>query len=534
MLFRRAILWAGLLACFPLAQAEEAELEQLRGDASVSIFLSFKLVDCGQNNGTLFEITNKDGQILAGAGFVGSYNTQPRSDRRRIHFFVKQDDAPFQVEELARVNEQSGIYLWESGDSLYARSRNGVDSNFYRLDDSGKTWAVDPSVTDYTLPISGETLRCKSNTVTHGDKTILNATDGEAFREHYYGGTWPQGYLVMRVQAEKESEHSNRLSAWPWGWNGNGKEIDTEKVKSIVLRSHGEFVYAYGQLEDKILAATNTGGVYVFDGREWSVLVEPGPHSYQVYSMLNYYDVLLLGHYPTGEIYQYDGESLKHLPGWPPVLEGVSKNAREAQTLTIYGGDLYAGVWPWGEVWRYNRNDETWYFVQRMFSHPEITDVTTHPYEEETKATGAVLNLWGQRVTSMVPFNDSLYISTSSKGGAMFDSKFDFLADGRWKDYGKVYRLTRPGHLSVPIAWSEERIDIKFRITPGRMWIEQGGEILAEDKTIDTKAFSDFLSYEISKGEGVFGKSGISSSSAHIEAYPDLRSNLLKADLIEP
>ena len=118
-----------------------------------------------------------------------------------------------------------------------------------------------------------------------------------------------------------------------------------------------EFIYSYGQLGDDVLAATNTGGVYRFDGREWKCLVEPIEDvSYQVYTMINYYDRLLLGQYPTGNLFEYDGREVRHLQDQPPVMPGVSDRAREAQTTAIYGGDLYVGVWPWAELWRLDGN----------------------------------------------------------------------------------------------------------------------------------------------------------------------------------
>ena len=155
--------------------------------------------------------------------------------------------------------------------------------------------------------------------------------------------------------------------------------------------------------------------------------------SVQLYAILTYRDRLLMGQYPTGELFSYYGKELKHLPGWPPVMNGVRKNAREAQTLTLYGGELYAGVWPWGEVWNLGDRHGEWRFLGRMFTHPAPTDKTTHPYEVQTTKLGAVLNRWGQRVTSLVPFGDSLYLSTSSKGGTPYEPKFTLLAGGKWK-----------------------------------------------------------------------------------------------------
>ena len=171
-----------------------------------------------------------------------------------------------------------------------------------------------------------------------------------------------------------------------------------------------EFIYAFGQWRAEVLAVSNNGRVARFDGKGWTTLrVPPVPAvSYQVYAILTYYDRLLLGQYPTGEVIEYAGKELKQLKGWPPVMPGVSPSARELQTLAIYGGDVYAGVWPWAEVWRYDRDRDKWAFTERMFHHPLPTDAVVHPYETETLRVDPVGNLWGQRVTGLCPHGAGL------------------------------------------------------------------------------------------------------------------------------
>ena len=75
-----------------------------------------------------------------------------------------------------------------------------------------------------------------------------------------------------------------------------------------------------------------------------------------------------------------------------------------------------------------------------MFKHPALSDKITHPYEVENK-DHPVQNLWGQRVTSLIPNGPDLFISTSSKGvDKWLPETFPFLAPEKWKSYGKVYR----------------------------------------------------------------------------------------------
>ena len=139
---------------------------------------------------------------------------------------------------------------------------------------------------------------------------------------------------------------------------------------------------------------------------------------------------------------------------------------------------MYAGVWPWGEVWRRDEMSERWGFLGRVFTHPEPTTQTAHPYERETRQLDPVLNRWGQRVTGLVPLGDTLYIATSSKAGLAYEPKFTFLAGGKWKEYGSLYRYHKPGHLSVPIRWKDAPTTFEFISQDGQLSILQDGQPL--------------------------------------------------------
>src|SRR5438876_1121833 len=65
--------------------------------------------DVGQNFGTLFEALDGDGNAIAGAGFLGSCNTQERSDRRMLHVYVKTaPDSEFKPQPLPRPTGDAG------------------------------------------------------------------------------------------------------------------------------------------------------------------------------------------------------------------------------------------------------------------------------------------------------------------------------------------------------------------------------------------------------------------------------------------
>ena len=128
----------------------------------------------------------------------------------------------------------------------------------------------------------------------------------------------------------------------------------------------------------------------------------------------------------------------------------------------LIGGDLMVGVWPWAEVWRYNVDSQSWSFAKRMFDHPQLSSKITHPYNVENKHNQPQ-NMWGQRVTSLVPSGPHLFISTSAKAPYEWaPGKYPFLSPDKWKSYGKVYRATMPGHLSSTTRWTDGPTTLEF------------------------------------------------------------------------
>jgi hypothetical protein len=77
--------------------------------------------DIGQNFGTLFELRSAEVRPLLGAGFLGAYNTFDRASRHVLHVFER-SEAPATFEALPRVNGDAGVYLFDRGGQLYARS----------------------------------------------------------------------------------------------------------------------------------------------------------------------------------------------------------------------------------------------------------------------------------------------------------------------------------------------------------------------------------------------------------------------------
>jgi uncharacterized lipoprotein YddW (UPF0748 family) len=486
---------------FCVAPGAVCACENAEGGFRVSLSVDLGR-DLGQNIGTLFEAIDDDGKPLAGAGFLGAYNTQDRSDRRLVHFYVKvkAEDGDFLPDPIPRPSSDSGTYLFGFDNRLYSFGRSGADTQLRQWDPKLEQWQIDTSTVPLSIDVEQDVLSTRQREIQHAKRLVLTVPPGEGLvAEPYYAG----GFFFFRLRQPDATPEGNELLACAWA-PGQAESIEAATGIRLPLNSPREFVYAYGQLGNQILAATNTGGVYVFDRSfgKWSTLRVPNGVSFQVYAATNYEDRLLLGQYPTGELFEFDGTQLRHLPDQPPVMPGVSPHAREAQTLAIYGGDLYAGVWPWGEVWRLDRRASAWRFLGRMFTHPAPTAETTHPYENESKKLGQVLNHWGQRVTSLVPHGDSLYIATSSKGGTPYEAKFGFLSDIESQEYGAVYRYRKPGSLAAPFEWRTGVTTFEFVHDGSRLAVYQDGRQIgaAECKL---PAIDDVS--RVVWGKGVFG-----------------------------
>jgi len=468
--------------------------------------------DTGQCFGSLFEVTSRDGSVVIGAGFQNLYNTRYRADRHSLQFYVRptRGERSHVTEKLPRPNELCGTYLY-GRDDVVRSTYGGVKAWNART----AKWESESGTggTNETMRIGDKLLSFGSSEVTYNGRTVLNPPQKGSYQLFFYADGHLCFYHVNRGDDgyrpySRDSEGFSKLYACPW--TVDQPMVDLTKASVLTLPVVGETTFAWGQLGDQIVTGSNIGGFYVFENGIWQMLLAPELGvSYQLYSTMIFHDRLLMGQYPTGRVFQYDGSQISDMPGWPPVLEGVSTSAREAQTTAIYGGDVFVGVWPWGELWRFNPDSRKWAFTQRMFDHPELSNTVTHPYDVENQG-GDVGNQWGQRVTSLVPGGASLFVSTSAKWPAEWTpDKFPFLAPDKWKSYGSVYRMTMPGHLSAPTKWTAGPTTFEFLIDHNKISVSQDGKRIAA--TDLTGALSAHLKNAtelavIKWGQGIYGE----------------------------
>ena len=464
--------------------------------------------DLGQNFGTLFEGRNQAGRLLCGAGFASVYNTYYRGERLALDLFVRppRDTGDYTLEPLVRAGADSGAYPHGVGGDVFVHVWK--PERTYRVwDPAGGQWRSLPNAEwpgHSAATARGQRLEVKGDHVVFDGKPIFNQAAAGGYRYSYFG----QGHLFFYRRVKPEAgEEIKQVVAVPWSPYDEDLTVDLSKAKTAELKWSKEFPYGWGQLGGEVLNCSNWGGLYAFDGSNWKVLVEADEKtSYQIYSMINYGDRLLMAQYPTGFLIAYDGKTVTTLTDWPPVPAGASPHAREAQTTTIYRGELMVGVWPWAELWRRNPDTQAWVFMQRMFTHPAVHATPVHAYEPEAKAAGLVSNDLGQRLTAMVPHRDGLILGTSSKGGAavLEAADLDFLTPRQREQYGSMYRLRMPGNLTTVIAWRDGPTTLRFVVREGRMTIHQDGRELGSSP-LSPGSTPDLSNADITWARGVFG-----------------------------
>ncbi|MBX3437190.1 MAG: hypothetical protein KF861_06850 [Planctomycetaceae bacterium] len=504
--FRMDVLLLLLLIATLITAAGRADDEGRPREVTFAVEVDFGR-DLGQSFGSLFEVQDAAGRVVAGAGFQDVYNTHFRNDRHVVQFFVRPSgqDPKFTIERLPHPNLDCGVYLLDLDGRIYAWTA-AHDNAVRRWDDASREWVSElpPGVPglrsgDGVMRLGSSLLTFAHDTATCDGRVILSPPAEGGYHNFYYA----RGHLCFYHRKAGEGAFTH-LYACPWTPEESGA-VDLSRAVVFDTPYDRETPFAWGQWQDQVLTVSNMGGIYVFENGRWRTVLAPDDKtSYQVYSILHWQDRLLLAQYPTGNVFAYQGAEAQRIDNWPPRLEGVSPSARECQTLSIYRGEMFAGVWPWAELWRLDQDNQQWHSLGRMFTHPATTDAFVHPYEREAQELGLVLNHWGQRVTGMIPQGGSLILSTSAKGTVEWKEDYTFLTEAERLEYGAVLRLTMPGNLAVPMKWHERPTRFEFTIRPGKLEIRQEGDLLGATDLPSDSVF-DLSQLRVHWGRGVFG-----------------------------
>lgn len=503
-----AVSWLTLMAH---AQPPEGSIVHVTADVEFG-------ADIGQGLGTLFEARTADGQFVVGAGFSDVYGTRCRSDRHLLQFYVRRADGQRELTLERRPrpwDTHAGTYMYGVSGRVFAVA-DLSQTTVREWDAATESWRGSPMVAAMRMAVGDGILATGDSRVSYNDELILDAPARGSYERFYYANGFLCFYYIDRGAGGGYREYASdedgfsRLYACPWR-PGDGP-VDLTRAVWVTLPYVGETTFAWGTFGGRVLTGSNLGGFYVFDGDAWSVLREPALNvSFQIYTMVALHDRLLLGQYPSGVLWQFDGENLTQLDGWPPIMPGASPSARECQTAIVWGGELFVGVWPWAELWRYTPETDAWSFAGRMLTHPEVAPDPVHPYENECRERNLVLNQWGQRLTSLVPSGSTLLASTSAKWPIDLKEPPDFMTPEELAEYGSVMAIRTPGCISAPINWTDGATSFEFTIAADRMTISQDGRPLASaplDAEMATALAATGGLGEVRSGAGVYGPFG--------------------------
>lgn len=216
----------------------------------------------------------------------------------------------------------------------------------------------------------------------------------------------------------------------------------------------GSYPYMYSRKKENVIIGTNYGEVLGFINGEWCRMKDEGGvytcsdnkmllegKRLQFYSYIDYDGVSIIGQWPDGLLYEFDGAVMKPMANQP--LKGKDSANYEAQAMAMYCGELYVGFWPKGELYSYNPSSKTWSLVKRFFKE-DVPEAYNIPFWGR-KSDAMPAAFFGQRITSLIPFEDSLYVLTSNLHGDYGEVKSDQISDDIIDSYGKIYRLKKDG-----------------------------------------------------------------------------------------
>lgn len=242
--------------------------------------------------------------------------------------------------------------------------------------------------------------------------------------------------------------------------------------------------------------------VMEFDGQ--SLRTDGSPVRGEFYAFAFFGDSLIASHYPTGVMLQ---RLLTKSARWLPfgeIRKSRNESARfqtetEIQSLVQWGGELWAGVYPFGELWVVNADGHST-LAERLFPGSMRGSLLPFPYADRILAaihglervpvpdacrysgprrkfrdwylknslppgvtTQTCLESfglrsvadWSQRVTSLSVHQGHLYAATGNRLDHGYSRLRDglFLSQRESENYGRVWRLSLPGRVSTAFGW---------------------------------------------------------------------------------
>lgn len=442
-------------------------------------------------SGTVFEAHDVDGGLIFAAGFPDYMSTLGFNNSNVLNFTFGRQAGPYRRSNLGQPYESSTSLRLVSLDDrvvVYPYFMPGA-AKYY--DFNQRTWRAyeglklsqdDP--VRVVQRVGGSVLKMYEHNMFIGDIQIPLDIGLKSIQT----GIFHRGKIAAIIYGYSVQE--KYISVW---------DLDLDKLavsnrRDIVLPKETTFPYLVKGFQKSIIFGMASGDLLRLNLEDYSLSFlyrqQYGKNGvpvsgFQFYSAINYYDSLLLGHYPSGNIYVLDQEfRLSPMRPAIPAKRGTSNALREAQSLAFLGGQVVAGVWPWGEVWR-GLPDGTWNILLRAFSLPAYSKERTPYYTRVVSADKKMMpNSLGQRIFNMANYGSGLVFTTAGKQQEL-NQAYSLLTAQEKEEYGNVVYLEGDDEINCEL---EVRVDsrLKLSVQNGRLSIFQDGlkkceTVLSED-----------------------------------------------------
>ncbi|WP_439543346.1 hypothetical protein [Hyphomicrobium sp.] len=413
----------------------------------ITVSVEFNRPPYEQSWGTLFKLKSPDGRFVCAAGFVNAVQTRYQTNANDLEFWCRDTSKPLVLswEKLPKPHPKlSQAYIANYAGTL-------VDATSYQAWTEDGWKPLGSILPDFE---NGSTLfwqRFGGGTFLHMKSGICDGRSLSAGGRHL--GAFPKDapptYVFAAgdrlVAAMNDTIATSTLEDRP-----DCELIPFATTASNAGRSYGGIAMG----EDVVIGGSSREGnapLYILskDGAKTVHHDQTTPRiANEHYTYTFFANELLVGLYPSGGVAAISPDGgYRYTETYAPPLEDDWKAPdgmlyREMQAAVVSYGTLFGGLYPWGEVTRFDTYGET-STRDRLVSHPARTGRL--PYITESHAimqhfpkhTEAA---WAQRVPTIAVFDGRVCSSIGSMRGAIYDpSRQGFMTADQAADYGSVF-----------------------------------------------------------------------------------------------
>lgn len=499
----------------------------------VSVSLQADDVYTARNLGTLFEA--QGGDTVCRAGFPAGAQTRGKIAQKHIEFTCGPLDRwgrEIELFDLGRPGDSYRAEVRSLRDRVVDVAAKAVleDGEWqpYMFEDvdtalgRSETYVQAVQILDgkkLTFPHSVGRVMHKDKTVLHYQGSLRNGIyyDGRIYVAHFDGNVREAWISYCNWKAPAETCGPVTELAWPYeqdiygmlGWRG-AMYLSTGPDSSGSGSGIWKLTPETDELQKVFPEGEEIGGEF--------------------YGMALVGNSLIAGHYPTGFLAVIDADGASRLVEEPSPRNDTYGSAedqrlyREAQSLNLYAGRLWVGMYPWGFLWEADPSLSLWK-RHRLFSWPEVSSQEPTPFHTELRSRYLAMSeeervndkkftqptFWGQRIHSVALSGDenAVVYGLGNMPGLPYDARrdADFGSPENFHEYGSVRGVRAPNTIIKYIPWTDDGVlNLDFILRPDEMILKHEGQVVERiPADIDPRELAEMRI--VSSGFGLYGTS---------------------------